>query len=340
MQGHQGLSRPRPAGALVEWSGQTAWPLVPARFPVRRPRSPRAVAVIPAYNEEAVIAQVVAATRAEVPDVIVVDDGSADATAALAAGAGAEVVAMPRNRGKAAAVQAGFAAAIARGYEVVVMLDADGQHLPDEIPRVLAPVLAGEADLVVGSRFLEVRSEVPAYRRLGQETLNLLTALGAGVSLTDTQSGFRALGPAALARLDFASDGYSLESAMIAHFAACDLRIVEVPISCRYDVPNSHKKHPVLHGFEIVRSMTRAILVRQGRALGMIGVPLVVTGSVFGVLPLLAVPHGSGGWSPASTALFSLLGLVGAVMIVGSRRPGSPVRAIKSPSTPPSGDRS
>ena len=340
MQGHQGLSRPRPAGALVEWSGQSRWPLVPARSPVRRPRSPRAVAVIPAYNEEAVIAQVVAATRAEVPDVIVVDDGSADATAALAAGAGAEVVAMPRNRGKAAAVQAGFAAAIARGYEVVVMLDADGQHLPGEIPRVLAPVLAGEADMVVGSRFLEVRSHVPLYRRLGQETLNLLTALGAGVSLTDTQSGFRALGPAALARMDFASDGYSLESAMIAHFAACELRIVEVPISCRYDVPNSHKKHPVLHGFEIVRSMTRAILVRQGRTLGMIGVPLVVTGSVFGVLPLLALPNDAVAWSPATTVVFSLLGLVGAVMIAGSRRPGMPARADQSPFTPPSGERS
>ncbi len=98
--------------------------------------------------------------------------------------------------------------------------------------------------------------------------------------------------------------------------------------------------NPVLHGLEIVRSMTRAILVRQGRTLGMIGVPLVVTGSVFGVLPLLVMPNDAVAWSPATTVVFSLLGLVGAVMIAGSRRPGAPVRASKSPSTPPSGERS
>ena len=240
-----------------------------ASSPASRSLKPMtSVALIPAYNEEAVIGEVVAGTLRQIENVIVVDDGSTDATADLAAAAGAEVVRLARNRGKAGAVMAGFAAALARGYEAVVMLDADGQHLPEEIPRVLAPVLSGEADMVVGSRFLEVRSEIPRYRVLGQKTLNLFTALGAGVTLTDTQSGFRALGPAALARLDFVSDGYSLESDMIAHFAACDLRIAEVPISCRYDVPNSHKKNPVLHGFEIVRAMSYAIVVRQRRALG------------------------------------------------------------------------
>jgi glycosyltransferase involved in cell wall biosynthesis len=226
-------------------------------------KNPAIVALIPAYNEAAGIAQVVAGTLKEISKVIVVDDGSTDATAELAEAAGAEVIRLPRNRGKAGAVMAGFAAALVRGYGVAVMLDADGQHLPEEIPGVLGPVLAGEADLVIGSRFLEVRSEIPRYRVLGQKTLNFFTALGAGVSLTDTQSGFRALGPAALARLDFAPEGYSLESDMIAHFAAYGLRILEVPISCRYDVPNMHKKHPVLHGFEIVRAMTRAIVVRN-----------------------------------------------------------------------------
>lgn len=283
--------------------------------------APRVVAVIPAYNEEAVIGQVVAGTLREVDDVIVVDDGSTDATARLAEAAGAEVLRLSPNRGKAGAVMAGFAAALARGYEAVVMLDADGQHNPEEIPRVLGPVLSGEADMVVGSRFLEIRSEIPRYRVLGQKTLNLFTALGAGVSLTDTQSGFRALGPAALARLDFVSAGYSLESDMIAHFADCGLRIAEVPISCRYDVPNSHKKNPVLHGFEIVRAMSYAIVVRQRRALGLVGVPLVVTGSLFGVAPALLLPPESGTWTPASVALFGILALVGAAMIAGSRSP-------------------
>ena len=316
--------QPGPGGALYDQDG------TPAARSLRtaglRPRRyPRVVALIPAYNEEAVIGEVVAATLGQVPTVLVVDDGSTDATAALARAAGAEVIRLPENRGKAGAVMAGFAAALARGYDVVVMLDADGQHLPGEVPRVLAPVLAGEADLVVGSRFLEVRSEIPRYRVLGQKTLNLFTALGAGVTLTDTQSGFRALGPAALARLDFVSDGYSLESDMIAHFADCDLRIVEVPISCRYDVPNSHKKHPVLHGLEIVRAMSGAIVVRQRRALGLAGVPLVVTGSLFGVAPGL-VSAGSGVPVPATAPAFGMLLTLGAALTASCWLSGRPSR--------------
>lgn len=270
-------------------------------------------AVIPALNEAAQIASVVAATSRYVDQIFVIDDGSSDRTAEVATEAGAEVIRLPQNQGKAGAVMAGFAEAIARGFEIVVMLDADGQHLPGEVPQVLAPVLAGEADMVVGSRFLEVRSEIPAYRVLGQKTLNLFTALGAGVSLTDTQSGFRALGPAALARLDFVSDGYSQESDMIAHFADCDLRIAEVPISCRYDVPNSHKKNPVLHGFEIVRAMSYAIVVRQRRAFGLVGVPLVVTGSVFGFMPGL-VSAGPGATVPTISPAVGLLLLLEAAM--------------------------
>ena len=295
-----------------------------------RPRlyfaAPRVVALIPAYNEEAVIGEVVAATLVQVPAVLVIDDGSTDATTDIARAAGA--------------VMAGFAEAIARGFEVVVMLDADGQHLPVEVPQVLAPVLAGEADMVVGSRFLEVKSEIPAYRVLGQKTLNLFTALGAGVSLTDTQSGFRALGPAAMARLDFVSDGYSLESDMIAHFAACDLRIAEVPISCRYDVPNSHKKNPVLHGFEIVRAMSYAIVVRQRRAFGLVGVPLVVTGSLFGVAPVL-LSAGPGDPVLTISPALGLILLLGAALTASYCLAGRPPRRHTTPpgtSTSGSGD--
>jgi glycosyltransferase involved in cell wall biosynthesis len=294
------------------------------------------VALIPAYNEAAVIESVVAATLKQISNVIVVDDGSTDATADLAGAAGAEVIRLPRNRGKAGAVMAGFAAALARGYTAVVMLDADGQHLPGEIPGVLAPVLAGDADLVVGSRFLDVRSEIPRYRVLGQKTLNLFTALGAGVSLTDTQSGFRALGPAAMARLDFVSDGYSLESDMIAHFAACGLRIREVPISCRYDVPNSHKKNPVLHGFEIVRAMSYAIAVRQRRALGVIGVPCVMFGSAMGMTPAILPPSALHLSSPA---LVGSLLAVGSLFIVGSLWPLVKTRRSSRRASNPSASR-
>lgn len=125
------------------------------------------VAVIPAYNEGLVIGSVTLQTKQHADHVIVVDDGSSDRTAETARLAGADVVRLPENAGKAKAMMTGFARARELGYDAVVMLDGDGQHDPDEIPAVAAPVLVGAADLVIGSRFLDIRAEIPAYRRAG-----------------------------------------------------------------------------------------------------------------------------------------------------------------------------
>ncbi|HOT03576.1 MAG TPA: glycosyltransferase family 2 protein, partial [Methanolinea sp.] len=173
------------------------------------------VAVIPAYNEELTIGTVVLRTRQHVDHVIVVDDGSTDKTASIATLAGAEVLQHPINLGKAQAMFKGFARAKEYNPLAVVMLDADGQHNPDEIPELLKPVLSGDADLVVGSRYLNGASKIPKHRILGQKTLNLVTNVGSGGSSTDTQSGFRVLGRRALANLDFYSEGYNIESDML-----------------------------------------------------------------------------------------------------------------------------
>jgi len=229
--------------------------------------------VVPAYNEGLVIGSVVLLAQKHVDRVIVVDDGSTDRTAETARLAGADVIEMPENGGKAKAMMAGFARARALGYEVVVMLDGDGQHDPDEIPIVAAPVLAGEADLVIGSRFLDAGAEIPAYRRAGQVVLNGFTNLSVdgGFATTDSQSGFRALSHRALESLTFASEGYNIESDMIAHFAPLDLRITEVPISVTYDVPHKHKKNPVSHGFGVLTKIMELIGYR--RPLLIFGVP-------------------------------------------------------------------
>ncbi len=239
-------------------------PSPPARAsPAPGKAGPGAFAVVaPAYNEALVIGSVVLLAKKHTDRVIVVDDGSTDRTAETARLAGADVIRMPQNGGKAKAMMAGFARARELGYEAVVMLDGDGQHDPEEIPIVAAPVLAGVADLVIGSRFLEARAEIPAYRRAGQIVLNGFTNLSVdgGFAMTDSQSGFRALSRRALENLTFASDGYNIESDMIAHVAPLDLRITEVPISVTYDVPHKHKKNPVSHGFGVL-----------ARILGLIG---------------------------------------------------------------------
>ncbi|WP_292520550.1 glycosyltransferase family 2 protein [Methanoculleus sp.] len=211
-------------------------------------------AIIPAYNEGLVIGSVVLQAQQHVDRVIVIDDGSTDRTAEIARLAGADVIEMLDNGGKAKAMTAGFARAREIGFEAVVMLDGDGQHDPAEIPAVVAPVLAGEADLVIGSRFLDTGVKIPKYRVAGQKVLNGFTNLSTDGEFvtTDSQSGFRALSRRALDNLNFASEGYTIESDMIAHFASINLRMTEVPISVTYDVPHKHKKNPISHGFGVL----------------------------------------------------------------------------------------
>jgi glycosyltransferase involved in cell wall biosynthesis len=228
-------------------------------------------AVLPAYNEELVIGSVILRTRQYVDRVIVVDDGSSDRTAEVAKLAGADVVRLEHNTGKAYALLLGLRRARETGCTVAVMLDADGQHDPNEIQRVARLVSIGKADLVIGSRFLEKNGGIPAYRQLGQKTLDLFTNFGAKSQITDSQSGFRALSCQALDNLDFKSDGYNVESDMISHFSAMGLPIMEVPISVNYDVPHKHKKHPVTHGIGVFTRLINLILYH--RPLLMFGLP-------------------------------------------------------------------
>jgi glycosyltransferase involved in cell wall biosynthesis len=197
----------------------------------------RMIAVVPAYEEEAAIGAVVrelTATDARF-DVVVVDDGSADNTAAVAAAAGATVVQLPYNLGIGAAVQTGFRFALQRGYDVAVRLDGDGQHDPRELRKLLAPLESGEADIVTGSRFAD---DDPAYRpplarRVGIVFFARLVSVLTGQRVTDTTSGFQALNRRAIALFaeDYPSDYPEVEATLLV--LKHRLRLVEVPVRMR-----------------------------------------------------------------------------------------------------------
>lgn len=241
------------------------------------------VAVIPAYNEEVAIGSVVLKTRRYVDRVIVVDDGSQDRTAEVAMLAGAEVIMLDRNCGKAYALMRGLERARDLGCSAVVLLDGDGQHEPDDIPAIVEPVLKGEADLVIGSRFLK-SNDIPRYRIVGQKILNIATNFSSECEITDSQSGFRALNRRALDELDdFESEGYNIESDMIAHLSSRGIRIMEVPISVRYQVPNKHKKNPLSHGMGVLGNIIGLIgYKRPLLSFGMSGFASVVIGLMLG----------------------------------------------------------
>ncbi|MBX5436616.1 MAG: glycosyltransferase family 2 protein [Alicyclobacillaceae bacterium] len=158
---------------------------------------PRILVIIPAYNEEPVVGNVVRAIfrhRSDV-DVLVVNDGSQDRTAEVAAQAGARVVTLPVNLGIGGAMQTGYRYAAQFGYDIAVQLDADGQHDPADLDRVLGPLLAGEpVDMVVGSRYVERTSyRSTAFRRLGMVILAAVVRLILGYPVKDTTSGYRAV---------------------------------------------------------------------------------------------------------------------------------------------------
>lgn len=240
------------------------------------------LAIIPAYNEERFIGSVVLQAYKHVDIVIVVDDGSTDATADIAKAAGAVVIEHERNTGKGSALNSAFIAARDFNPDVVVMLDADGQHLPDELTLVTKPVLAGEVDIVVGSRYLEETSKVPKHRIWGHRAFNFITNLLSGVALTDTQSGFRAFSRRALHTITFQSKSFSVESEIQFLADDYDLKIAEVPITIEYlDAP---KRSVVAHGLIVLNGILH--LVGQYR-------PLLFFGLLGGILLLFGLSLGS-----------------------------------------------
>ncbi len=197
----------------------------------------RGIAIVPAHNEAGAIGGVIAEIRAFDPglDVVVIDDGSSDATAELAAAAGAAVVRLPFNLGIGGAVQTGFMYALRHGYDVAVRLDGDGQHDPTELPKLIAPVLRGEADIVVGSRFAETRDgyRPPLARRAGIRFFAGLVSLLVRQRVTDTTSGFQALNRLGirLFAADYPHDYPEVEATVMV--VRHRLRLLEVPVRMR-----------------------------------------------------------------------------------------------------------
>jgi glycosyltransferase involved in cell wall biosynthesis len=190
----------------------------------------RVVAVVPALDAAGTIEEVVTRTREVLPDVVVVDDGSRDATAEVAAKAGAAVLRIPRNRGKGAALKLGFAHAVGKGYESVVTLDADGQHDPGQIGALLRRKEETGAMLVIGERTYR-DDEMIRLRRFGNRFSRRAVSFFAGVRVPDPQSGFRVYDRKLLEALSLRGDGYELESEVIVRAARAGLAIESVPIT-------------------------------------------------------------------------------------------------------------
>lgn len=234
---------------------------------------------IPGYNVEGTIGGLVRRVRAwpQVHAVLVIDDGSTDDTAEAARDAGAIVVRHRTNLGAGAATRSCFEAARRNDATILVTLDGDGQHNPDEMLDLLAPIVQERADIVIGSRFLTRHNEVPLYRSFGIRLITLLCNFAYGTSITDAQSCFRAYGRRALQGLAVrdAGFGFSVETLMDARLKG--FSIAEVPVSCIYD-SSSHTLSPVIHGTTVALAVLkhRAILPSSRPSYGQVDVDVIL----------------------------------------------------------------
>jgi glycosyltransferase involved in cell wall biosynthesis len=200
------------------------------------------VAILPAFNEEDRVARVIVRAAPHVQQIVVVDDGSSDYTSRIAEKMGAIVIRHEHNLGKGAALRSGMAFAREKGFNIALTIDSDGQLDANEIPKVIQPVLDGEADVVIGVR--STPGAMPRERVIGNRMLDEATSRKAGVKLEDTQSGFRAYSSRAIASLDFREKGMAVESQTLIDAAHAGLKIVGVPVSTTYEGIRA-KRNPV-----------------------------------------------------------------------------------------------
>jgi len=216
---------------------------------------PKIVAVIPAYNEEQHVREVVISAIRHIP-VLVVDDGSIDQTAQIAERSGATVWRQIENQGKGAALRAGFRWALVQGYEGVITLDSDGQHDPEEIPSFVDTFHNGHKDLIIGVRQFE---KMPPARRLGNHLGRILFSWAIGHQVPDNQSGYRLVSSRLMAAcLESEESGFEFEVEMIVTCLRNGMKLDSVPIKTIYADEKSHI-HPGSH----IRNFIRVILAAR-----------------------------------------------------------------------------
>jgi glycosyltransferase involved in cell wall biosynthesis len=256
------------------------------------------MAAMPAYNESKYIGTMVLDTRQYADAVVVIDDGSNDDTSKIASLAGAEVIKHPYNKGYGAAILTIFAEARQRDPDILVILDADTQHNPREIPNLTQPILNGY-DVVIGSRKKQ-SAKIPFYRRLGQKVILSSVNILSKSDLSDSECGFRAFSRKAIASLDLKESGMAISAETVAEALRLNLKITEVPISITYG-KDSSTLNPVSHGLSVITRIV--VMISEQRPLfffGLAGIILMLCGLGAGFFTLRLYSHSgviSVGWS-------------------------------------------
>ena len=232
---------------------------------------------IPAFNEEKNIARILLQLKKISQNIIVCDDGSNDLTAEIAEGLGAIVVRHKRNLGYGAGIRTIFLKAKEITADVLITFDADGQHRIQDINAVLDPILKNEADIVIGSRFLNNNTKIPKYRKVGIKTITSITNSSIGKKLSDSQSGFRSYNKKTLDKIIPSESGMGVSTEILIKASKEKLRITEVPIIVSYEGDTS-THNPISHGMSVILSTMKFTSIE--RPLTFYGIPGIILFSI------------------------------------------------------------
>lgn len=245
----------------------------------------RTIVIIPCYNEQDTIKDLVLKSKKFATKVLVVDDGSIDKTAYHAKQAGAIVLTHPYNMGKGMAIQSGFTYAVNHKFEYIVTMDGDGQHNPFEIPRLLNNVMNNGHDISIGIRY-GAGTEMPKWRKFGKRVLDYATSFGNGGFVTDSQCGFRAFNRKAIEALAprLNEKNFAIESEQLIRAHETGLQIINTEVSCKYKGLDTSTRNAGVHGITVLLFLLRSILKKHPLLhMTLPGIALISLGLFFGV---------------------------------------------------------
>jgi glycosyltransferase involved in cell wall biosynthesis len=286
---------------------------------VTMPRKPKKTTIlvgIPAYNEEKTIAKVIVNSKRYADRIMVADDGSTDDTGLIAEGLGAKVLRHARNRGKGEALKTIFRSARNLRADVLVTLDADGQHDPHEIPALTRPILEHKADIIIGSR---EKQEIPKLRRAAHRVLDMATSVSdIDGAIVDSQSGYRAYSRRAIDELNFYEPGMGAEALVLKSAKALGLVIRQVPITVKYQGTAGHSMNPISHFSDVFSAIVKTVILKRPlRSLGIPGSILVLVG-LYWWIQILDIYNASRQFAIGNALVASVILLVGFFMAISA----------------------
>ena len=236
---------------------------------------------IPAYNEEKNIAKIIVGLKKVAGQILICDDGSTDSTSEIAESLGATIIKHPKNLGYGAAIRSIFLKAKEIDADILVTIDADGQHRTKDIQNVIKPIVDGKADISIGSRFLGEDNKVPNYRKIGIKVITQVTNTSLKKKITDAQSGFRAYSKKVIKEVTLSESGMGVSTEILIKASNKECRIAEVPIIVSYEGETS-THNPVSHGTSVIFSTIKFTSIEH--PLKFYGIPSVIfliAGTIF-----------------------------------------------------------